>query len=88
MSTTTTTALTNINIMSDILDGSVHPAKIFVTYSQIIQDSDPTVPDIRSATTHEINSSSDITKESAIVQDIYNVVFNSPRMPDPIIKID
>jgi hypothetical protein len=88
MTTTTTNALTYINIMSDILNGSVQPAKIFVTYSTVIRDSNPNVPEIRNVNTYEIHSSSTITNECQLVQDIYNAVFNSPGMPAPTIKQD
>jgi uncharacterized protein (UPF0333 family) len=88
MSTTTTTALTNINIMADILNGVVQPAKIFVTNSTVIRDSDPNISEVRNVSTYEINSSSDITKEPDIVKDICNAVFGSPGMPVPTIKVD
>jgi len=86
MSKTTTTTLTYVNFANATLAPLQQPDTIFVTWTSVTTDSDPSVAPITSTNTYSLTASSNISQECALVQAFWNAVFVSPLPPAPIVS--
>jgi len=86
MAKTTTTTLTYVNFANATTVPLSQPDTIFVTWTSVTTDSDPSIPAISSTNTYSLVASSDISNECALVQAFWNAVFVSPKPPAPIVS--
>ena len=86
MSKATTTTLTYVNFANATSAPLQQPDTIFVTWTSVVTDSNPSVPPVTSTNTYSLTVSSDISQECALVQSFWNAVFTSPKPPAPIVS--